>query len=116
MDLNKLLKTDPNDVYLLGNRRTAYLHLGLYKELLVNLNKQLCQYEKSLKDLNRALEINPNTTKALVNHGITYIYLDRRRYNYQLLGQYEKSLADLNRALEIMPNDVIALCNQCTTY
>ncbi|CAG8556974.1 17811_t:CDS:2, partial [Cetraspora pellucida] len=66
----------------------------------------LGQYEKSLIDLNKVLEINQTDEHALVNRGVTY----------KLLGRYKESLEDLNKVLEIDPNDTFALRSRGEIY
>ncbi|RIB16236.1 hypothetical protein C2G38_2190506 [Gigaspora rosea] len=73
----------------------AYRIMGKYEE-----------YEESLADLNKSLEIEPDNTFASKCRGATYYWMDR----------YEESLADLSKALEIKPNDAFALRSRGDTY
>src|SRR5689334_16715403 len=58
--------------------------------------KWICM-KKSLADLNKSLEIEPNCTLLLRNRGKIY-------HN---MGRYEESLADLNKSLEIESDNTI---------
>ncbi|RIB05832.1 hypothetical protein C2G38_2148366 [Gigaspora rosea] len=56
-------------------------------------------YEESLIDLTKSLEIEANNANALSYRGATYFAMDR----------YKESLADLNKSLEIEPDNAFAL-------
>ncbi|CAG8582865.1 10949_t:CDS:2 [Ambispora leptoticha] len=64
------------------------------------------QIRRTLADLNKSLEINPNSAFALAIRGATY----------RMMNRYKESLADLNKLLEINPNDAFALGNRGATY
>src|SRR5436190_443963 len=65
------------------------------------------KFEKSLADLKKSLELDPNNAITLENRGITHY----------IVGNFEESLADLNKLLEINPNNAFALsCRGATNY
>jgi tetratricopeptide (TPR) repeat protein len=53
------------------------------------------EYDKSIADNNRAIELNPNNEGAYNNRG--------NAYNDK--GEYDKAIADYNRAIELNPNN-----------
>ncbi|RIB01920.1 kinase-like domain-containing protein [Gigaspora rosea] len=66
----------------------------------------MCRYEESPIDLNKSLEINPNSVEALSTRGLAYF----------LTGRYEESFIDLNKSLEINPSSEVALPNRGFVY
>ncbi|CAG8457382.1 10675_t:CDS:10 [Cetraspora pellucida] len=85
MNLSNLPVINPDNAEELRNRGEAY-----YKSR---------NYEESLTELNRSLDIEPNNAFALRTRGATY---------YEL-GRYKESLEDLNKSLEIDPNNPLTL-------
>ncbi|HNL39313.1 MAG TPA: tetratricopeptide repeat protein, partial [Saprospiraceae bacterium] len=65
-------------VIALNNRAAAYMNLG--------------QYDKSIEDLTRAIQLQPNYARAY----------DTRSRVYQLTGQPDKAAADAAKAKELM--------------
>ncbi|MEJ5240531.1 MAG: tetratricopeptide repeat protein [Anaerolineales bacterium] len=65
---------------LLGRRGNAYRRMG--------------EYDKSLEDLNNAIQLAPEIAWVISGRAITYLRLGRK----------EEALADLNRALELEPD------------
>ena len=70
----------PNDAKAYYSRGTAYYYLN--------------QYERAIKDFDRAIELNPNDVKAYYNRGIVYYDLK----------QYGRAIKDFDRAIERNPN------------
>lgn len=71
----------PRNALCYNNRGTYY-------------GNELHDHEAALKDLNKAIEINPKYMVAIANRGVTR----------GSLGQKEEAIADLQRALTINPN------------
>ena len=64
------------------------------------------QYEKTISDYNKAIEINPRYAKAYNNRGNAY---------YKK-GQYEKTISDYSKAIEINPRFAEAYNNRAVAY
>jgi tetratricopeptide (TPR) repeat protein len=69
------------------------------------------KYEKSLKDLNRSIELNPENSEAYVWRSAVTFSIDNKGSNSNIfLSTYaEKALIDLNVAIELDPNSYLAL-------
>ncbi|MCP4525239.1 MAG: tetratricopeptide repeat protein [Aestuariibacter sp.] len=68
--------------------------------------KEMEKYETSLEDFKRALELNPEFTKAYLERGQAYMHLER----------YEEAIADLSYALELNPRNADAYHSQGHAY
>jgi Flp pilus assembly protein TadD len=64
------------------------------------------RFQEALGHLDKALQLAPDDSDALLNRGITYIDL----------GRNEEALRDLDRALQLAPDDPIALMNRGGAY
>ena len=73
-------------------------------EATVNVNKG--QFDKSISDSTKAIEINPKFAEAHSNRGNAYWGM----------GQYDKAISDYNKALEINPNFAMAYNNRGFVY
>ncbi|CAG8589796.1 6196_t:CDS:2 [Diversispora eburnea] len=62
------------------------------------IGERMGEYEESIPDYSRAIEIEPNNVNALISGGEAY----------GMIEEYEESIADLSRALEIEPNNIDA--------
>jgi len=65
-----------------------------------------CRDRKTLADLNRSLEQNPDDGKALAHRGETH----------RLTGNFEVALDDFNRAIELKPDYAWAIAHRGETY
>ncbi len=90
-DLSQSLKLHP-DAGVLTNRALAYQAFG--------------QEEDALKDLNRAIALDPHQVAAWFNRGT--LYLKR--------GDYERALADLQKAVELAPEAPGPYFNRAVAY
>ncbi|RHZ71996.1 hypothetical protein Glove_248g25 [Diversispora epigaea] len=95
--LDKLLKINRNDK---GNKDALIIRGKFYQKM--------GEYEESIEDCNRALEIEPNNVNALVVRG--------RGKTYSRIYKYEESITDLSKAIEIEPNNVDALISRGDAY
>ena len=86
VEANQYIKMVPYD-YLAINDRGVLLAAGLE------------DYENSIKDFNKAIEINPKHNWA---------YLNRARSEIDL-GNFDKGIKDIEKHLTILPNDKYAL-------
>ncbi|MBQ4404699.1 MAG: tetratricopeptide repeat protein [Selenomonadaceae bacterium] len=97
-------------------------------------------YPNALRDLNRALQINPNSAEAYVWRGVVYRYMRkfqeafsdweqaikinprceeayfRRGLAYSDVNNHELAISDYNKVLEINPNNKQAYANRATNY
>ncbi|RIB20359.1 hypothetical protein C2G38_2035316 [Gigaspora rosea] len=120
-DLKESIKIDPNDY-------TAFNNLGLTYQ---NLNKSdiynvkalsnrgityllMGEYEKSLVDLNKALNFYPNEALKFDLNCATF--LNNRGMTYFNMGKYEKARDDFKKSLEIRPDGIITKSNLGITY
>ncbi len=90
-DLSQSLKRHP-DAGVLTNRALAYQAFG--------------QEEDALRDLDRAIELDPHQVAAWFNRGT--LYLKR--------GRWKKALADLDRAVELAPEAPGPYFNRAVAY
>ena len=79
-DANSLLTLEP------ANKNAFYVKGSVYQHKMMT--------DSSLYNLNKCLEINPNTDFALNSRGSLY---------YNQLGKYKEALDDFNRAIQINP-------------
>ena len=54
--------------------------------------------ERSIKDYDKAIELDPNDAAAYYNRG----------HSYSDLGQYQRAIEDFDKAIELDPNDAEA--------
>ena len=93
---SKILEHFPSDAY--WQSVTLTWRASIYDDMHFG--------EGALRDLNSALEINPECAQAFAERG--RIYQDMERY--------EEALSDLNRAIELNPNNMMALAQRGVTY
>ena len=120
-DYNKAISLDQNHAEAYANRGNSYRDIGNYFDAMSDHNKAIelssfaknsrflekmylnrgvtkytlaKDYEGSIEDYNKAIEINPNYFKAFRERGIS------KSAN----GDYEGSIKDFNKAIEINPN------------
>jgi tetratricopeptide (TPR) repeat protein len=98
------------------------------------------QYDKALENFDRAIEIDPKYSFAIMNRGSTYRAIERyndslqdfttlielngkndeafasRGETYRLMKQYDNALEDFNRAIEIDPKYSFAIVSRGETY
>jgi tetratricopeptide (TPR) repeat protein len=67
---------------------------------------EIKQYDKAIKDLNRAIQLNPNYALAYNNRGNAYYALNK----------FEKAMDDYSQTLEIDPNYATAYYNLANIY
>jgi tetratricopeptide (TPR) repeat protein len=123
---DKILKSDPNNLYALNNRGNNFEKLERHDEALADYNRSLelkpndplilCnrgvtydsleKYDEALADYNRSLELKPDYPVALMNRGITFRNLEK----------YDEALADYNHSLELKPDYPVALMNRGITF
>jgi len=63
-------------------------------------------YNTSLQDFNKAIELSPNDASAYGNRGVTY----------QMLGKYYEAIVDYNKAIELNPKYAEAYINRGDSY
>jgi tetratricopeptide (TPR) repeat protein len=63
-------------------------------------------HEDALEDLNLALEMNPQYSRAFAERGGIHLAMKR----------YEEALDDLDRAIELKPNDMMAVARRGVAY
>lgn len=94
--LSKLVKRDPDYVENYAstyyNRGTAYSNKG--------------EYDKAIKDYNKAIELNPDFAGAYNNRGFAYYHQS----------DYDKAIENYNTAIELNPDDVGAYNNRGAAY
>jgi len=66
--------------------------MAYYNRGVVYCKKE--NFKKGLKDFSRAIELDPDFSRAYYNRGVAY----------KLLKQYKKAATDFNKALELNPN------------
>ncbi|RHZ72007.1 hypothetical protein Glove_248g19 [Diversispora epigaea] len=88
--LDKLLKINKNDK---GNNDALIIQGKFYQKM--------GEYEESIGDCNRALEIEPNNVEEKI---------------YSRIYKYEESITDLSGVIEIEPNNVDALISRGDDY
>jgi len=64
------------------------------------------RHDEALADLNRAIELDPNQTRAIADRGETY----------RITGRYDEALADFNRAIELDSDYAWAIGSRGHTY
>jgi len=64
------------------------------------------RYQDTLAELNRAIEPNPDDTRAIAQRGETYRQMEH----------FEAALADFDRAIELNPNYAWAIAHRGETY
>jgi tetratricopeptide (TPR) repeat protein len=64
------------------------------------------RYGEALEDLNRAFDLNPDSTWSIRSRGVTY----------REMGRYGEALADFNRVIELDPDDAWAISSRGQTY
>jgi len=82
-------KADPlfTQALLFGENSDVYYKRGMNRMYME-------QYEESLHDLNRALELNPEASSFYYRRSLTHSYLE----------QYDKAMTDIQKSLAIKPN------------
>ena len=75
--------------------RIIYMH---WLDVRGHIYCNLAQYENSLSDLNKSLQIDPGNESALKN----------KEETYRMLKQYDDALINVNKSLEINPDYVDA--------
>jgi Flp pilus assembly protein TadD len=60
------------------------------------------RYDEAIASLTKAVELNPNDSKAFNNRGLAYFYK----------GQFTQALSDYNKAIELDPNFAEAYSNR----
>jgi tetratricopeptide (TPR) repeat protein len=63
-------------------------------------------FKEAIVDFSRALDHDPNNTKAIYNRGLAYLYSE----------QYNEALADFSRFIELKPEDADGYNNRGLTY
>ncbi|MBM4140031.1 MAG: tetratricopeptide repeat protein [Nitrospira sp.] len=89
---NSVIERFPDDADAYFSRANAYAILGKYSE--------------SLRDLDKALDLNPGYLQAYLN----------RANVYDLLGKYKEALKDLEKAIKLNPNYPEAYNNRGLVY
>ena len=77
----------------------AYINRG-------NAYQEIGQYDLSIGDFNRAIELSPQNGMAYNNRGFTFI----------LMGKYEEAENDIKKSLELNPNNIYALNSMAELY
>ena len=85
------IELNPNNVAY-NNRGAAYLKKGAY--------------DQAIKDLNKAIKLNPNDAFAYNNRGTAYFGK----------GEFDRAIKDYNKAIELNLNDAGAYCNRGAAY
>ena len=83
---------DPDYTLSYNNRGLAYKNLG--------------EYEKAIKDFDKAIELNPNYISAYNSRGVAY----------ENLKDYNRAINDYNKAIELNPNYISAYNNRAIIY
>ncbi|MBW4572476.1 MAG: tetratricopeptide repeat protein [Tolypothrix carrinoi HA7290-LM1] len=93
--LNQAVQLDPgNDDRAIYTRSLLYYLAASYPETLGEFSKQEL-YQKALKDLNRAIELNSADQEAFSLRGRVY----------EALGRYDEALSDYDRAIQLNQYD-----------
>jgi len=85
-------------------KRPDYAPAYLYR---AKAHRHLKQYEKSLQDHSKAIELDPKDARSWTGRGA--IYCDD-------LAHYDKALADFNKAIELDPKYAVAWHNRGVAY
>ena len=76
---------------------------------MANVYKNINYLEEAIKDFNKAIELNPNYSKAYYNRGNTKKDLANAYNNIDYL---EEAIKDYNKAIELNPNNSEAYFNR----
>ena len=77
----------------------AYINRG-------NAYQEIGQYELSIADFDRAIELSPQNGMAYNNRGFTFILMEK----------YERAENDIKKSLEFNPNNIYALNSMAELY
>lgn len=120
-----IINNNPNEVKAYYSRGLAYLKNS--------------EFEKALKDFDKAIELSPNFLNAYMNRGNVYIHQNRlsdalRDFNfvienndyaalfinrailYRILGEYDKAIEDYNIAQSLQPKRASIYNNRGILY
>ncbi|PIX88841.1 MAG: hypothetical protein COZ31_05195, partial [Nitrospirae bacterium CG_4_10_14_3_um_filter_44_29] len=68
--------------------------------------QEIGQYDLSIADFNRAIDLSPQNGMAYNNRGFTFILMER----------YEEAENDIKKSLEFNPNNIYALNSMAELY
>ncbi|CAG8684854.1 6990_t:CDS:2 [Cetraspora pellucida] len=117
---NESLKIRPGDKVSLSERAKTYKMLNRYEESIAEIESinnvlleadgidyySLSYYERSLIDLNKALEVSPHDRMTLARRADVYRILERDLY--RKMDRNDESLKDFIKALNIEPSNKFA--------
>ena len=109
--LNEAIGKYPADVMLLSIRASMFLQQQQSSLALADLNRaqayrQFGRNDEARRDLDGAIEIDPNSVAAYFNRGSLLFEAEK----------YELALADFNRCIELEPAVPAAYFNRASTY
>jgi tetratricopeptide (TPR) repeat protein len=114
-EFNKILKLDPKNVHALNNLGVAYFKLNKLDKAIsyytraidsgvanattyffrgIIFGRHRGEHAKAVKDYSKAVQLQPNFTKAYLN----------RASAYSSLKEYDKAVADYNKVVKIRPS------------
>jgi serine/threonine-protein kinase len=113
-DFTAALKLDPRNFEAFANRALAHKGLGNHAAAVADCDAALKEedhlavlvlrgecycylkdYEKALRDLDRAVQKDPNNAEAWATRGLVYLNMDR----------HDDAIRDLDKALDLDPKD-----------
>ena len=116
-EFNEVLQLDPKNIHAYNNLGVVYYRLGNVDEVISTYTKAIDlgiadanmyffrglmygKYKnedaKAVKDYSKAIELNSNFTRAYLNRGFAYSFLNMP----------DKAIADYNKVVELNPNDL----------
>jgi len=104
IQLGEALRTEFPDSFSDNKQATERLATAYYDR--GNSFHNLKQYERNIKDYNKAIELKPDYANAYNNRGISY----------HDLKQYERAIEDYDKAIELKPDYANAYYNRGTNY
>ena len=116
-EFNKVLQLDPKNIHAYNNLGVVYFSLGNVDGVISSCTKAInlgiadanmyffrglmygkYKYKdvKAIEDYSKAIELNPNFTRAYLN----------RAFAYSFLNMQDKAIADYNKVVELSPSDL----------